>query len=610
MGSSPPAAASTEAEPEARLRQVEDALEERTRLAAVSAEISSALVQGGEALNVTLQRCAHAIVRHLDAAFARIWMLDPGDDILQLRASAGLYTHLDGPHGRIKVGEFKIGRIARNAEPLFTNDVPNDPNISSPDWARREGMVAFAGYPLILNDRVVGVLAMFARHAFSDLLMAEMAPIASNIAQWMKRMQTEDALQDARLRLQATLAASEVATWVWDVEHDRIFADPNLTRLYEIAPEDAAGGPIAHFIEAIHPDDRALVRDAVEKALLDPVGEYETHYRVGPKSGYPRWVTARGKVERDATGKIVRFPGVVIDITSLKKAEADRAESMRREQDALREMAARSRELQESNAQLREIQAQLGEANALLADKAKQLEQIVENRTLKLRETIAELEAFSYSISHDMRSPLRAMQGYAEALLQDYRGSLNEEAVHYLDRIYRGAHRLDLLIRDVLAYSRVSRESVALSPVPLKPLILEIVQNYPDLHASCLNLTVADLPVVRGHESLLTQIVSNLLGNAVKFTRPGVFPVVHVYAEPQGEMVRLWFEDNGLGVAPQHHEQIFQIFGRVYPESSYQGTGIGLAIVKKAAQRMGGTAGLESKLGEGSRFWVTLQAAR
>jgi PAS domain S-box-containing protein len=601
--------ASDEADRDARYRQIKDALQERTRLAAASAEISSALVRGGEALNVTLQRCAQSIVRHLDVAFARIWMLDDGGETLVLRASAGLYTHLDGPHGRIKVGDFKIGRIAKNAQALFTNDVPNDPNISSPDWARREGMVAFAGYPLILNDRVVGVLAMFARHPLSETLNAEMAPIASNIAQWMKRMHAEDALHDARVRLQATLVASEVATWVWDVEQDRVFADPNLTRIYEIAPEDAAGSPIAHFIEAIHPDDREHVRKAVEKARRDPSGEYETNYRVGPKSGYARWVTARGRVERDASGKVVRFPGVVIDITKLKKAEADRADSMRREQDALREMAERSRELQESNAQLREIQTQLGEANALLADKAKQLEQLVENRTLKLRETIAELEAFSYSISHDMRSPLRAMQGYSEALLEDHRGSLNEEAVHYLDRIHRGANRLDLLIRDVLAYSRVSRESVALSRIPLKPLILEIVQNYPNLHSSHLHLTVADLPTVRGHESLLTQIISNLLGNAAKFTRPDVFPSVQIYAEPQGEQVRLWFEDNGLGIAPQHHEQIFQIFGRVYPESSYQGTGIGLAIVRKAAQRMGGAAGVESKLGEGSRFWITLQTA-
>lgn len=112
-----------------------------------------------------------------------------------------------------------------------------------------------------------------------------------------------------------------------------------------------------------------------------------------------------------------------------------------------------------------------------------------------------------------------------------------------------------------------------------------------------------------GHEGLLTQLVSNLLGNAVKFHSPDVSPEVRISAETSGEEVKVWFEDNGIGIAPQHHEQIFQIFGRVHPEKKYEGAGIGLAIVRKAAERMGGSAGVISEIGKGSRFWITLKKA-
>src|SRR4029077_14457380 len=111
-----------------------------------------------------LQHCAEAIVQRLDAAFARIWMLNDAQQVLELQASAGLYTHLDGPHGRVPVGKYKIGLIAEEKQPHLTNDVAHDARISDPKWAEREGMVAFAGYPLMLNDKVVGVMAMFACH--------------------------------------------------------------------------------------------------------------------------------------------------------------------------------------------------------------------------------------------------------------------------------------------------------------------------------------------------------------------------------------------------------------------------------------------------------------
>jgi PAS domain S-box-containing protein len=247
------------------------------------------------------------------------------------------------------------------------------------------------------------------------------------------------------------------------------------------------------------------------------------------------------------------------------------------------------------------------QSEELMRSEAKRLDRLVERRTATLRETIAELEAFSYSISHDMRAPLRAMQGYAKALLADYKERLDPEATHYLDRIFRSSNRLDSLIQDVLAYSRVTKGDILLHPVDLERLIDDIFSSHPEFQAPQALIAVEKpLHRVLGHEASLTQCITNLLGNAVKFVPPGVVPEIRIRTERADGKVRVWFEDNGIGIDPSHHERIFQIFGQVYPEKKYGGTGIGLAIVRKAVQRMNGEAGVESGMDKGSRFWLIL----
>ena len=144
------------------LKRAEEELAKSARLETLRADLGEALT-GSDSLQAVLQECTEALVRHLGVAFARIWMLNQAENVLELLASAGLYTHLNGGHSRVNVGEFKIGRIAQSRQPHLTNDVAHDPQVSDQDWARRAGMVAFAGYPLIVEKRVVGVLAMFAR---------------------------------------------------------------------------------------------------------------------------------------------------------------------------------------------------------------------------------------------------------------------------------------------------------------------------------------------------------------------------------------------------------------------------------------------------------------
>jgi len=253
----------------------------------------------------------------------------------------------------------------------------------------------------------------------------------------------------------------------------------------------------------------------------------------------------------------------------------------------------------------------LREAHGLLADKAKHLESLVETRTAELRELVEELEAFSYSMAHDMRAPLRGMQGFAQILATEYAPRLGAEGQEYLSRIISAADRLDRLIQDVLQYTKVVRGELRLEPVDLDVLVREIIQTYPNLSAPNVNIAIAGvLPTVVGNTAALTQVTSNLLGNAVKFVAPGVAPRIRIRAEElSANVVRLWIEDNGIGIDKAAQARIFQMFQQLNRSGLYEGTGIGLTIVRKAVERMGGRVGVESELGQGSKFWIELKRA-
>lgn len=184
-------------------KRAEESLRERGRFTVLRADLNAVLVGVERSIPAVLQRCCEILVQHLDLAFARIWTLDETEQVLDMQGSAGMNTRLDGSHGRVKVGELEIGRIAQTGRSLMTNDLVRDPNISDRSWAEREGMVAFAGYPMLLEGGVLGVMALFARRAFSDTAFNELAPIADTIAQWIKRRRAEAALRDSEEQLRS-----------------------------------------------------------------------------------------------------------------------------------------------------------------------------------------------------------------------------------------------------------------------------------------------------------------------------------------------------------------------------------------------------------------------
>ncbi len=288
--------------------------------------------------------------------------------------------------------------------------------------------------------------------------------------------------------------------------------------------------------------------------------------------------------------------------------------------------------LAEEIAVRRRAEAALEVANTQLADQAAKLELLVAERTEKLRETVGELEGFSYSVAHDLRAPLRGMQGFARLLLLEHAAELGPVPRGYLERISNSATRMDLLIQDVLNYTRVSRADAPLVRVDLDRLVRDIIATYPGWQAPDVAIRIeGPLPPVLGHEGLLTQCVSNLLSNAVKFVADGVVPHIRIWAEevpasssqipwPAADgkplagwadriVVRVWFENNGIGIAAKDRDRVFQMFERLNPTEQFEGTGMGLTIARKAVERMVGRIGFESEPGHGSRFWVELLEA-
>ncbi|MGD0258523.1 MAG: hybrid sensor histidine kinase/response regulator [Verrucomicrobiota bacterium] len=315
---------------------------------------------------------------------------------------------------------------------------------------------------------------------------------------------------------------------------------------------------------------------------------------------------------------------------------------------------------------LRSSERQLREWNS-------ELERRVAERTASLEETISDLEDFSHSITHDLRAPLRAIRSFAQILGEECLACGRSRAQEHIERITSAAARMDKLIQDVLQYSRLARSELKLVPVDVQGLLRSIIETYPAFQPPHVEIQIeGPLPRLLGNEAALTQCFSNLLGNAIKFVAPGTRPQVRVWAErvgnpkaeirnpkegrrpkseerheplpaetdqlpvtncqspatqhatrntpqppalhsfnPQGStlnhMVRLWFADNGVGIPKEAQERIFKMFQRL--DKSCDGTGVGLTVVRKAVEKMGGRMGLESEPGRGSRFWVELKGA-
>jgi signal transduction histidine kinase len=260
-------------------------------------------------------------------------------------------------------------------------------------------------------------------------------------------------------------------------------------------------------------------------------------------------------------------------------------------------------------AQRKIVEQDLRVAQEQLSHYAEHLENEVDTRTASLREAMTQLEEFSYTVSHDLRAPLRAISGYNNALREDCGADLPAVAKHYLEKIGRNADRMEHLVNDILTFSRVARADLQLHPISLQRFVEDMREQSPTMQEPAAEMTIVAPHNVMADEAPLGQAISNLLTNAVKFVPVGAKPVVQVRSEQFEGRVRLWIEDSGIGIAPQYKNQLFGMFQRLPAKKEYEGTGIGLAIVRKAVERMGGSVGMEANEPTGCRFWIELKGS-
>lgn len=295
--------------------------------------------------------------------------------------------------------------------------------------------------------------------------------------------------------------------------------------------------------------------------------------------------------------------------------------------------ALRAAEL--STAQLKVSELALRESQESLRHYAIELEHRVAERTANLAQSIQSLEGVLYHVAHDLRAPLRTMSSFTYILLDEYAPQLDERGRDYAERVSNAAQRMDGLVQDLLAYGRLAHTAVPVSNIDLEAEVKSALGNFSDeIQAKHATVEIASpLPPVKANAAILNQILSNLISNALKFVKSDTKPLLRIRAEEtishperaaaktngeslleprlpalDGKFIRLWVEDNGIGIKPEYHERIFRMFERLHNTDAYPGTGIGLAIVQKAVERMGGRVGVESAAGIGSRFWVELPA--
>jgi PAS domain S-box-containing protein len=371
-----------------------------------------------------------------------------------------------------------------------------------------------------------------------------------------ERKKTERALRESEERFRNMADHAPVMIFVTELDGACTYVSQSWCDFTGQSRENGLG---RGWVEAVHPEDRAVVRKAYVAALERREG-LRVEYRLLRKDGEYRWALAAAVPRLGSGGEFLGYIGSVIDITERKLVEEEIRERVRL-------------------------------------------------RTAELEATNKELESFSYTVAHDLRSPLRAMHRYGEILRETYANQpLDAEGLDFLARIESSAKRMDVLIEGLLALTRLARAEPTSEPVDVATVVHEAqLQVEGDISARGADVRFEGTSFrVRGDRLLLRQVLANYLSNAVKFVPKDRRPVVRVTAGVFGNLVRITVRDNGVGFLPESKPKLFQIFERLEGAREYAGTGIGLAIAKKAAERMGGHVGAEGAPDQGSRFWVDL----
>jgi signal transduction histidine kinase/DNA-binding response OmpR family regulator len=575
-------------------------------------EVGKTLVSA-RTLQEMLQVSSEAAVQHIDAALVRIWTLNEGEDALELAASAGMYTHVDGAHARVEVGQLKIGKIAEERKPHITNSLQSDARLSDPEWARREGLVSFVGYPLLVDDRLCGVAALFARRELGSDVLEGFGSVCDMLAlgisrhraeQHRKQLYVTQRLRAAQMRelVEASLAintahglrdilqvvADRAASLVGAHQaaaslsgSDKPLRATHLSDHYELfrardGERDGAavGLEIEHLAEPVRMTQAELAGDSryAQAKVTDP-----------PRAPMRGWLAApllgRGNIQLG-----------VIQLSDKRDGE-DFNDNDERMLAQLAQLGAVAIE----NTQLTDRMAAIAIDNARLFQDA-------QGAIRALERSNAELDQFAYVASHDLKAPLRGIANLAQWIEEDMEDRLTDSAREQLGLLKNRVQRMEGLINGILDYSRAGRVRAAPERVDVGRLLVEAIELL-GVRSDCVEIG-ADMPVLVTERVPLQQVLLNLIGNALKHAKRDDAHV-RVQARDDGDFCELAVQDNGPGIAREFHEKIWGIFQTLEPRDVVEGTGIGLSVVKKIVEGKGCRVWVESEPGRGATFRFT-----
>lgn len=551
-----------------------------TRRTACLRDLAECLVPAqrpGTVCELAAQTLARA---NADVPFAILYLADEDGRSARLAGAAGLAADSTAcpPSVPLDVPEsapWPLAAAARTGQPQAVATA-NSPLAPLPGGAWPEPVNQVMILPCIAETGspcAFLVAGVSPRRAFDDDYLGFLQLAARSIG---SAVTSTRCLQAERLRLEAERAeilrtgeerlrylteAADIGCWDWDVVADRGVCTDRCRAIFNLPPDK----PLSYvcFLGMLHPEDRARTDAAMQRALANG-GDYDVEYRVVWPDGSEHWVESKGRVDFGPDDQPRRMAGIVVDITERKAGEA-----------------------------------------ALKAHKVR-LEEEVEARTMELKAANRELQAFTYGVAHDLKSPLRGIISYSQLLAMEYRDSLAGAGAEFLDQIQKSVARMRALIDDLLAYSRVEHAQLNVQPLELAAAIRRVLaERADDIRRAGVQVRT-NLPSIRilGDPEGVAQVLRNLVDNALKFSIRASPPVIEIGGEALGSHCRLWVRDNGLGFDMAEHDRIFQIFQRLHRADDIPGTGIGLALVKKAMERIGGRVWAESAPGRGATFFI------
>ena len=559
----------------------------QARAALLLGEIGDALTRE-DSLRAALRRCADGIVRNLDAALARIWTVDAAAQTLWLCASAGIETPLDAGFARLRFDEHKIGAIADDGFPYLTNDVPTDVHVGRTEWVCREKITAFAGYPLRIEDRIVGVMAMYSRRKLDHDTLNGLSAIADALALGIASKLADEARRaaEAALRKHAgdlevlhelgqqlsaelerealaqkvidattRLSGAEVGAFLYHVpgnQLDEALAGASHARgLRGLAAHTLSQRRIVRIADVAHNEGRLIVRPdlLIASYLAVPVIG-----RSGATIGVLAFGHARSGVFTDETERLIS--GVATT-------------------------------------------AAIAMDNARLFEEARELIAALETSN-------GELDQFAYVASHDLKAPLRGIANLSQWIEDDLGERLDDQTRGHLHLLRGRVVRLENLIAGILAYSRAGRDSSEQGAVDLAGLVAEVWELLAPPPTARLEFA-SPLPQLRASRVQLQQILLNLIGNAIKYNAERTL-TIRLSARRIARRWEIAVADDGIGIAHEFADKVWGLFQTLERRDKVESTGIGLSVVRKIVESHGGRAWVESELGHGATFKFTWPA--